>query len=507
MIFLLWFATASILFGFAAWEALVLVLAIYTRCRGLTPYDPVKISLSEDERVAVDKIAHKLAILIPANHEVANRASQRQFEANLEEIIRQTPGASSVFVLFDSSQTQAENERNAIQAVRERLRASGDSHRLYFEEDRNRPRELKTKPGNLDAWFRKYRGRFEYAMVLDADSSLRPADPADQAGSNVVWRLLQAMEHGNPQPAMIQTVIRIRHPQTYLGWMQCEESNAGATHSLIWALVLGKHAACYGHNFICRAELYQQHLRLDYLSHDMIESASLSAADQACYFTNQAVTFEAPEEPLMSWLKRDRRWSRGNTQWLVYLLRKDLPWQAALFLVLGIGEYVTQLAGCWFLLLSVMALNQGIPLFAGNEIVAGGLFLSVLFLPVAIRWFSNYPMRKVFFSLALRFLIGSGLMWIRALYFLTGPVSNQWIARGPRQESRRWERLETAACMLPPALIGMVLLWKTLESGCLSFGSVLVLFTLGTMVLSPLTAVVLSGELNPQPPREKPGEK
>jgi len=248
-------------------------------------------------------------------------------------------------------------------------------------------------------------------------------------------------------------------------------------------------------------------LRLDYLSHDMIESASLSAADQACYFTNQAVTFEAPEEPLMSWLKRDRRWSRGNTQWLVYLLRKDLPWQAALFLVLGIGEYVTQLAGCWFLLLSVMALNQGIPLFAGNEIVAGGLFLSVLFLPVAIRWFSNYPMRKVFFSLALRFLIGSGLMWIRALYFLTGPVSNQWIARGPRQESRRWERLETAACMLPPALIGMVLLWKTLESGCLSFGSVLVLFTLGTMVLSPLTAVVLSGELNPQPPREKPGEK
>src|SRR6185436_10993311 len=148
----------------------------------------------------------------------------------------------------------------------------------------------------------------------------------------------------DPDLAVVQAGIRIDDARTLWGRMQAVNSQAGASYYFpVFSWVYGRAAPCYGHNCLIRVKDFEAYARntLVYTSHDHVDSADLAAAGRGCVLTDAVVTCEQPEDTLPGWLKRECRWSRGNGQWLVYLLRKrGLPAGAAVYLGLGIMQYV-----------------------------------------------------------------------------------------------------------------------------------------------------------------------
>src|SRR5438445_3750843 len=349
-------------------ELVMLGIWAWQRATGKSTAGGVPLRLSDEDRRMLAQSPPKLALLMPARNEASPKDDRVALIDRIYEILLKTPAYSVFFLLADSPVSQRENEQHVISEVQKRLRENGYAayeNRLVLEEYRDKPPSWRHKCGSLLRWLEKYASEFEYMFILDADSSLADEDPARPETCDVVERMAVAMQRDS-NLALVQASIEVRDCQTWWGWIQSINARVGANYYFpIFAYLYGRTSPCYGHNCLLRVSDFAEHLQntLFYTSHDHVDAADLAAAGRGCVLSTAVTTLEQAEESLPMWIKRECRWSRGNGQWIVYLLKKPwLPLGVIVYLTLGILQYLWALLASVLLISAVVLIHKGQPL-------------------------------------------------------------------------------------------------------------------------------------------------
>jgi hypothetical protein len=440
---------------------------------------------------------------MPAHNEATTEADREALADRIYETILRTPSFSTFFLLADSPVSQRANEVEVVRRVKERLRDGGRGYyedRIVLEEYRNKPASWRHKCGSLLMWMGRYGKQYPYMFVLDADSSLARPDPRRPETCDVIERMTLAMRD-DPDLALVQSAICIRDAGTLWGRVQEMNSVVGASYYFrVFSWLYGRAAPCYGHNCLIRVKDFAAYARntLHYTSHDHVDSADLAAAGKGCVMTDAVITYEQPEESLPGWLKRECRWSRGNGQWLVYLLRKrPLPAGVAVYLVLGLMQYMWALLATLLLVSGAVLVYHGVPLIPRPDAMPSRLLMGGVLFALFVPKLVAAPSLPQFIACAASSVfLGPTLTLFQGISFLLGAFGSKWIPRGARAEGfGAAQAMRICAAFFPSMVLGL-LLWSMVAVGSAGIwgGGMLAAMAAG-MILSPVLGLVLSWPL------------
>lgn len=208
------------------------------------------------------------------------------------------------------------------------------------------------KAGNITEFMRRWGGRYDYMLILDADSYLT---------CESIGGLIAAMDD-DPKAGLIQAAIRLAGCESLFGRLQQfsaavygRAANAGAC---LWQ---GRDGNFNGHNAIVRVSAFASSCGLPdlpggkpfgghILSHDFVEAALLRRAGWDVY-TRADIdgTYEESPPNLIEYFKRDRRWMQGNLQHSRILAAAGFHWMSRLHLGFGIMAYLSPIFWMLFL--------------------------------------------------------------------------------------------------------------------------------------------------------------
>src|SRR3954469_6222089 len=291
------------------------------------------------------------ALLIPTYNEEPGRVFARL--RAMYESLQQT-GRLEHFEFFILSDTTNPDmwieEEETFLALRRRLA----TERVYY---RHRGNNTERKAGNIAEWVKRFGGRYEHMIVLDADSLM--------TGDTIV-RLAGAMER-LPTVGLIQTFPTVVNGLTLFARLQ---QFAGRVYGPMIAAGIawwhGSESNYWGHNAIIRVAAFAEHAGLPtmrgrspfgghILSHDFVEAALMRRAGWAIHMVPElGGSFEEAPPSLTDYALRDRRWCQGNMQHLAVLPARGLHWVSRLHLLTGIGSYLTAPLWLLFLLLGIL---------------------------------------------------------------------------------------------------------------------------------------------------------
>lgn len=218
---------------------------------------------------------------------------------------------------------------------------------------RRRSENSGRKAGNIAEFMRRWGSRYDYMIVLDADSYLTPQS---------IGGLIAAMDD-DPKAGLIQAAIRLAGNDSLFARLQQFSAaaygriaNAGAC---LWQ---GRDGNFNGHNAIVRVSAFASSCGLPdlpggkpfgghILSHDFVEAALLRRGGWDVY-TRMDIdgTYEESPPNLIEYFKRDRRWMQGNLQHSRVLSAVGLHWMSRLHLAFGIMSYLSPILWMLFLL-------------------------------------------------------------------------------------------------------------------------------------------------------------
>jgi membrane glycosyltransferase len=222
-------------------------------------------------------------------------------------------------------------------------RETGGFGRLFY---RHRRARVARKSGNVADFCRRFGARYRYMVVLDADSLMTGA---------ALVRLVALMER-HPEAALIQTVPLSINRRSLFGRLQQLGTRlygplfAAGLH--YWQLGDGHY---WGHNAILRIEPFMAHCGLptlpgrpplggEILSHDFVEAALLGRAGYALWLAyDLGGSYEEPPSSLLEEMQRDRRWCQGNLQHLRLVFTEGLHGAHRALFVNGALSYVSAL--------------------------------------------------------------------------------------------------------------------------------------------------------------------
>lgn len=302
----------------------------------------------------VDVSLARTAIIMPICHESIARSF-----GGLRAVYRSLQRSGHLdhfdfFILSDSRDPRvwlAEQQAWA-DLVRE---LDADGHLFY----RRRTLNLNYKSGNLADFLRRWGRRYEYAVVLDADSLM---------GGETLVKMVRLMQL-EPQVGILQTAPRIVNGRSLFARVQ-QFSNQlyGPLYSTgLAALQLGE-AAYWGHNAILRVAPFMRHCGLQRLrgfglfkgpisSHDFVEGAYMGRAGYEVWLEPALEqTYEESPPSLVDELSRDRRWAKGNLQHIGLMLfarRLRLAHRLAFFS--GVMSYLA--SPLWFTFLVLITVE------------------------------------------------------------------------------------------------------------------------------------------------------
>ncbi|ODR93656.1 hypothetical protein AUC70_12530 [Methyloceanibacter stevinii] len=307
-----------------------------------------------------------------------------------------------VFVLSDTNDPETlRREETAAQ----RLRALG-RHGIgaYY---RKRPDNEGKKAGNVGEFVRRWGGRYDFMIVLDADSTMTP---------DAVVTLAQAME-AEPRTGLIQTLPHLTGGQTLFARLQQFAAAVyGPLHASGLALWFGNDSNYWGHNAIIRVRAFADACGLPalggvppfggpILSHDFVEAALMRRAGYGVSMRPDiAGSFEGTPPTLAEHAARDRRWAQGNLQHARLVSGAGLHWMSRFHLVNGIMSYLA--SPIWLLFLATgfalswiaeavptdyfprdFALYPTWPQFDARQALSLlGVSLAVLLMPKLLAW-------------------------------------------------------------------------------------------------------------------------
>lgn len=227
--------------------------------------------------------------------------------------------------------------------------------RLPFYYRRRRDNEGR-KAGNIAEFIRCWGGRYEYMIVLDADSYLT---------TEAIGGLIAAMDD-DPRAGLIQASIRLAGRESLFARIQQFSSAVfGQVATAGAALWQGRDGNFNGHNAIVRVSAFAMSCGLPelpggkpfgghILSHDFVEAALLRRAGWDVY-TRRDIdgTYEESPPNLIEYFKRDRRWMQGNLQHSRVLSAAGLHWMSRWHLLSGIMTYLSPILWLLFLLVGM----------------------------------------------------------------------------------------------------------------------------------------------------------
>lgn len=296
----------------------------------------------------------RTAIVMPVYHEPVERTlgGLRAIYRSLEQT-----GKIANFDFFILSDSRAPGywmaEKEAWYRMCGELGAAG---RLFY---RRRSLNMNYKSGNIADFLRRWGRRYEYMIVLDADSLME--------GDTLV-KLVQLMQL-EPQVGLIQTnPVLVNAKSLFARAQQFANQVYGPLFSTgLAAFQLGE-AAYWGHNAIMRTRPFMAHCGLPKMrgfglfkgpiaSHDFVESAYMARAGYEVWLEpGLGGSFEESPPTVVDELTRDKRWAKGNLQHLwVLLTTPKLRWAHRMAFINGIMSYCASPLWLAFLALSTIS--------------------------------------------------------------------------------------------------------------------------------------------------------
>ncbi len=460
----------------------------------------------------------RTAILLPVYHEPIGRTLN-----GLRAIYESLAATGELdhfdfFILSDSRNPEVWlNEQIAWHELVEQLGAQG---RIFY---RRRILNQKYKSGNVSDFLRRWGNRYQYALVLDADSLM---------GGDTIVQMVRLMQC-EPRVGILQSSPQLANAHSlFARTQQFANQLFGPIFTTGLAAVQLGDATFWGHNAILRCAPFMQHCGLRRLrgpglfngpiaSHDFVEAALLGKAGYEVWLEpSLGDSYEESPPSLVDELTRDKRWAKGNLQHLWLIFRPGLRFAHRLAFLNGVMSYLA--APLWFLFLALATVETAqlvlwpinyfpeeynpFPLWPEwNPRWAIGLFivtLILLFLPKLLaaidvlrqhrsRQFGG--LRNLLLSLLLESVISALLAPIRMLahtrYVIEALLNVQlrWAGQN-RSNETRWS--QAIVSQLPAALLALA--WATfayrLSPGFFYWS----LPVAGPLILSAPTSVLLS---------------
>ncbi len=208
-----------------------------------------------------------------------------------------------------------------------------------------RPERRGFKAGAINDWFAQYGSRYDYFVLLDADSFL-PADWVREA--------LGFAEHpGNARVAVFQGLINIWNFDTRFVQTLAPMARVG---QFVWESRLANAldvVFCYGHNVLVRSGAVAEvgGFVEGYVSEDFATAVALADRGWHSRFV-PLHTYEAMPENVRGFIKRQNKWTRGAMEFLEFSRRSHVgparkfhllqtPWSHFTNLLLPVGMLLT----------------------------------------------------------------------------------------------------------------------------------------------------------------------
>jgi membrane glycosyltransferase len=292
-------------------------------------------------------VTERTALVMPICNENP-AASFAALQAMAESLLEHEARGFEIFVLSDTTKPEIYvQETAALHMVRDKL---GDSFRVWY---RRRTENLGRKVGNMHDFVTRWGERYDFMIVLDADSIMAP---------ETLITLTREMA-ADPDLGLLQTVPRLCGGDTLFARLQ---QFAGAIYGPIVgrgiAAWQGDHGNYWGHNAIIRVRAFAQAAGLPVLpgkkpfggpvlSHDFVEAALLCRAGWSVrMLPTLGGTWEDSPPSLLDVAARDRRWAQGNIQHFALLGSRGFAWSNRVHMGLGIMSYLA--SPLWFLLIA-----------------------------------------------------------------------------------------------------------------------------------------------------------
>ena len=318
--------------GFAAGS----VLAGASKRRDFTPDAPLA-------------AGSRTALVMPVYNEDPTRTTctLRAMAEALHEI-----GAHTAFeIVIVSDSTNADAWIRETMSVDELRRKLAHIMPVWY---RRRWKNIARKSGNLEDFVTRWGGRYDYMIVLDADSLIDAA----------TLRRLMLMMQADPKLGILQTAPQLIGAKTFFGRLQ---QFAGCVYGPVIARGLaawsGDSCNYWGHNAIIRVAAFAQNCGLPMLkgrqpfgghilSHDFVEAALMRRGGfKVRMATDCGGSWEESPPSLIDVAIRDRRWAQGNLQHMKVLPTSGLRLVSRIHLGVGIMSYIS--SPMWLVMIAI----------------------------------------------------------------------------------------------------------------------------------------------------------
>lgn len=498
-----WLGSGVLCLTATAMELTLLVVWAGLTSRGKLKYDPyVPLVLADQDRERLDRVAPKVAMLMPAHREVSSPDDAEAFVERIVDMLLKTPEYAHIFLLFDSPPSEIENEHRAVEEIKRRLTEAGHPEfgaRVIMEEYRDKPKHMKNKPGSIHLWQERFADKYAYIFMLDADSSLLDEDPERPETVDALRRLILTLED-NPQLAMVQSSIHVNTDPTLWGWFQSAGVGmASEYHGQIFKWILEGQVPSYGHNNLYRTVDFTTYVSntLSYLSHDFLDAADIETAGRQCIQTYHVLTAEEGESSMLGFLLRDMRWARGNAQWANYLLTKrNLPLGPKIYIGVGILCYLWPLIASVLLMASVFLAREKVDLATAEGLPYMQVLLALVVVSLIVpKALGSKSLWTFYLAIIGGWLMAPSVMLIQGTLFLLGAFGTKWTIRGSRSNRMDYDHMAGIIKLFAPASALGCVLWVCVQnvggdSG--GIGMMLLQIHLVLLIISPMLGLIFS---------------
>ncbi|WBU55775.1 glucans biosynthesis glucosyltransferase MdoH [Paracoccus sediminicola] len=237
------------------------------------------------------------------------------------------------------------------------------------------------KSGNIAEFIRRWGGRYDQMVVLDADSVV----------SGGVVREMSARMSADPALALIQTMPILVHGQTiFARVIQFAGRIYGPAIARGVAAWSGDNGNFWGHNAMIRASAFAQCCGLPelpgrapwggtILSHDFVEAALLRRAGWKVRLDwDLRASYEGSPPTLLDMALRERRWAQGNLQHLRLIGAHGFTAISRVHFVIGVMGFL--MSPVWLALI-----------LAGLVLTANVILSSPEYFPSTYQLFPDWP--------------------------------------------------------------------------------------------------------------------
>ncbi|KHJ52083.1 glucosyl transferase [Vreelandella venusta] len=397
-----WRIVMLVLFGLTfSWIALAFWGAVCGFILCSLRLDPLTLK-RQSHRPAMDALSSKTALIMPiyaeppiptlAGLEATCRSLLQEMSSNPHYAATPLQAHFEVFILSDTQQAdQAAEEAAHVAALQQRLAGQVAVH--Y----RRRPDNRGRKAGNIAEFCRRWGRRYDYMIVLDADSLM--------SGTTLLHLVHQMQRYAGV--GLIQTVPLPVGQRTLFGrfiqFASALYSPMLAAGQSFWQ---GDAANYWGHNAIIRTHAFMAHAGLptlpgkpplggELLSHDFVEAALLKRGGWQVLLDTSATasaasplplagnhSLEAMPSNLLDFAKRDRRWLQGNLQHLRLLTGAGFHPISRLHFLFGAFAYLSSLVWlglllCTSFMVGYQAIDNGAPPLLPHSLSLGLLSVTL----------------------------------------------------------------------------------------------------------------------------------